>query len=488
MTVAGTNDRDTVTRADDTNYSGFLRGPRTDFNVMSPNLLALKPDIAAPGENIVSSQTGTASSFFSQSGTSMATPNVAGAAAAVIEARPTIDPGSLKDLLKRNADTSQNTAAFPAVDATWDNDLGAGMLDVWAALAASTTDVKFPNCVGPPGAPGQPCALTPPMPSWNNTADISTASGPQVGVANTITAQVRNDGGTVATVLVNFGVYVFAVGNNQFFHIGTQQVTIPATTTVSVNQPWTPAAANHQCVQVSIDFGLDSDHENNVTQRNLQVAPSVFDVRVENPFMVPAKFHIEAKSHRDDWACRVSEREFELRPFLDCPKTIQVVFDAPEKAEPGEAADCDVAVWATPEDVDEPQLIGGVTVRTFVPKECRMIGQVIGYRGAPLAGVRLSFFRHRLERETDPQLKPGGRPPSGEPVATATTDEDGVFMVRLQHSLPYELSIEHKSFGTHRLVVRPPCDVGALRIVVTKDGVELAENHKGRIKYKHGGG
>ena len=36
---AGTNDRNTVARTDDTNYSGFLRGPRTDFNADDANLL-----------------------------------------------------------------------------------------------------------------------------------------------------------------------------------------------------------------------------------------------------------------------------------------------------------------------------------------------------------------------------------------------------------------------------------------------------------------
>ena len=101
ITVAGTNDRNTVARTDDTNYSGFLRGPRIDFNLMTPNLLALKPDIAAPGENIFSSQTGTASGFFSQSGTSMATPNVAGAAAVILQARPTSTPAASRTLLKQ---------------------------------------------------------------------------------------------------------------------------------------------------------------------------------------------------------------------------------------------------------------------------------------------------------------------------------------------------------------------------------------------------
>lgn len=475
MTVAGTNDRDTVTRTDDTNYSGFLRGPRTDFNVATPNLLALKPDIAAPGENIFSSQTGTTSNFVSLSGTSMATPNVAGAAAVIIEDRPEIDPGSLKELLKRTADTTQNTAAFAAVDPNWDNDLGSGMLNVWEALdVVEDADVGFPSCTGPPSQAGKPCGLTG-QPSWNNVTDLSTATAPAVGVANTLTAQVRNNSPTVsATALVDFGVYIFAAGNNQFFHIGTQEVTIPPGTTQAVNQGWTPAASDHQCMQVSVEYGLDSDFDNNVTQRNLQIAPSVYTMRVENPYMVPARFNIEAKSRREGWRCRVSQEEFEIHPFMECPRKIGIEYHAPPGAQPGEAADCDVAVWATREDIDKTELIGGVTVRTYVPKACRMVGQLVGYRGNPIADARLSFFGLPVRRiDERPRQE---RMPDDEPIATATSDADGLFTMELQPLLPYDLVVDHKRFGRHQLQIKPTCELGALRISLTEKNIKLASN------------
>ncbi len=465
MTVAGTNDGNTVARGNDINYSGFLRGPRTDFNVMTPNLLALKPDIAAPAENIVSSDNGTATGFVSMSGTSMATPNVAGAAARLIEARPTIDPGSLKDLLKRQADTTQNVAAFPAADPVWDNDLGAGMMNLFGAFAASTTDIRFPNCVGAPTTPGQPCALTPPMPSWNNTADLATAAAPQVGVANTITAQVRNDGAVAATVLVNFGVYVFSVGNNQFFHIGTQQVTVPPMSTLAVAQPWTPTAANHQCVQVSIDFGLDTNHTNNVTQRNLQVAPSVFEVRIENPFMVPARFEIQAKSQRSDWVCKVSTRGFTLDPFLDCPHQLKVTYDAPANARPGEQADCDIAVLATPRGSTQPVAIGGVTVRTFVPRPCRVVGMLVDAKRQPIARARITFLR-------DPERPGFDRDPNANGKAIVVrTDKDGLFSAVLTPAVRQIISVDAPGYEQARVEdVRLECGAGDLRLVL-KDGV-----------------
>lgn len=460
MTVGGTNDRDTVARGDDINYAQFLRGPRLDFNVATPNLPALKPDITAPGENIFSAQQGTVSSYVSQSGTSMASPQVAGGAAVIAQARPGITPESVKDLLKRNADTTLNVAQFPAVDPVWDNDLGAGMLNLWAAVnAAAATDPGFPTCVGPPTSAGQPCELTPPLPRWNNTSDIGTAAAPQVGVANTITAQVRNNGAVPATFEVSFGVYVFGAGATQFFHVGSQQVTVPAMTTMAVNQPWTPAAANHQCVQVSIAYGLDTDFDNNVTQRNLQVAPSVWEVRVENPFMVPAVMEVEAKSGRDGWRCAVEDAEFVIDPILDCPRTIKVTYDAPRGAKPGEAADCEVAIFATPRRPDgKRELIGGVTVRTFVPEPCRLIGEVVDTKGRPIPGAVVVFEEEEVQ-----------------------TDEIGAFFAK--NVTPYreqKITVAGR-FGEHTVVTRPVCGVGAMVFEVGEKGVRVIHRKPDRV-------
>lgn len=458
VTVGGTNDRDTVARGDDTNYSQFLRGPRMDFNVATPDLLALKPDLSAPGEAVSSAQFNSTTLYFSQGGTSMASPQVAGAAAVVLSARPAMDPGSVKDLLKRSADTSLNTAAFAAVDPAWDNDLGAGMLNVWPAVsAAAVTDVGFPTCIGPPGAPGQPCALAGGLPSWNNTIDIDTAAPPQQGVANTLTADVRNSGAAPATVLVNFGVYVFGAGNNQFFHVGTQQVTVPAATTVTVSQPWTPASSGHQCAQIAIDFGFDSNFDNNVTQRNLAVAPSLYTVRVENPFPVTARFEVRAKSKRDAWACKVSETRFALHPYRDCPKEIEVTFDAPRDARAGERADCEIGIFATPlegEGAGKERLIGGVTVRTFVPKPCRMVGWVRDENGKPIAGAKIQLAGDRERRAYE-------------------SDADGVLSLAGTPYKPQTIGIESREFGQQRVEGRLSCGVGSFELVLSKKGARL---------------
>lgn len=60
---------------------------------------ALKPDITAPGVNIKSAAAGGGTSGVSYSGTSMASPVVAGAAALVIEARPTWSSAEIKSVL-----------------------------------------------------------------------------------------------------------------------------------------------------------------------------------------------------------------------------------------------------------------------------------------------------------------------------------------------------------------------------------------------------
>lgn len=449
VTVGGTDDRNTVGRGDDTNYSSFMQGPRMDFSAATPNLLALKPDLSAPGQNIFSAQEGTTSSYVSFSGTSMAAPQVTGGVAVVLQARPNMNPDSLKELLKLNADTTLNTAQFPAVDPSWDDDLGFGMLNLWAAVnAAAAADILFPSCVGPPSSPGQPCALTAPNPPWNNSTDITTAAPPQVGVANTISAQVRNASANPVNVLVNFGVYIFAAGNTQFFHIGSQPVMVPGSTTITVNQPWTPTSTSHQCVQVSIAYGLDTNFDNNVTQRNLNIAPSTFTFRVENPFMVPAKIKLEARSARDGWKCELETKEFNLDPFQDCPRNVEVKFNAPKDAKPGERATCDIGVYAHPLDQEEPRLVGGVTVETYVPIPCRSWIEVLDREMQPIPGAFV-----RIGRES------------------GKTDEQGVVALTV---LPYVVTkVEVKSrAGGGTVEVRPLCGAGRLRLIVDKKRVE----------------
>ncbi|MEQ4719397.1 S8 family serine peptidase [Nonomuraea sp. B19D2] len=98
--------------------------------------LAVKPDVTAPGVDITAAKAGGGS--LTISGTSMATPHVAGAAALLRQARPGIAGNELKSLLMAGAKPGQGID----VDAQ-----GTGRIDVAAALkgtvAASTGSAGF---------------------------------------------------------------------------------------------------------------------------------------------------------------------------------------------------------------------------------------------------------------------------------------------------------------------------------------------------------
>ncbi len=466
ITVSATNVNRTINRDNDGIWShGYLTGPRVDFDT-HPDPLALKPDISAPGAYLWAPAKSSSNLYKQSSGTSLAAPHVSGAAAILLEKHPNMNPGDVKDALKRSADTSKNTAYNAGINPNWDIKYGSGMLNVWAALQklkptdVESTDVGFPTCNGPPDRPGRPCSLSGGLPSWNNNQDISTSAPPEVGVANEIQVEVENSGPNPATFLVNFGVYIFAVGNNQFFHIGTTEATVAAGDTETVSHSWTPSASDHQCVQVSIDYGPDTNFGNNITQRNLSVSPSVFNVRVENPFSVPAAFRIEPKSLREGWDCRcaVQDREFELHPYRDPPRIIQITFDPPKDAKPGERADCDVSVYAKQKGKEKEELIGGVTVQTFVPKPCRMVGWIKDQWGKAIPGAKVIIGK-------EPQL------------IKALSDKDGFVSFEGIPYRPQLITVITENYGEKSTKARFYCGAGTFEILVADEELTI-ETHR----------
>jgi len=148
ITVAATDDQNTVNRDDDTIASYSSRGPRRDNGDGNP-VNELIPEISAPGSNIVQAEgcvsSGGCSNFLGGdasgntytgrgSGTSYATPSVTGVIALVMEANENLTPLQIKEVLKQTSERRGEPSA-PEVDPYWNRDFGYGMVDAYAAVS-----------------------------------------------------------------------------------------------------------------------------------------------------------------------------------------------------------------------------------------------------------------------------------------------------------------------------------------------------------------
>jgi hypothetical protein len=91
--------------------------------------LSLKPDIGAPGGSIYSTVPIELGSYGQNSGTSMSSPHVAGAAALMLEARPDTSSNEMRARLQNSADPT-GWWASPALGLDNVHRQGAGMLDI----------------------------------------------------------------------------------------------------------------------------------------------------------------------------------------------------------------------------------------------------------------------------------------------------------------------------------------------------------------------
>ena len=101
--------------------------------------LELKPDIGAPGGLIRSTYPLEASGYATISGTSMASPHVAGAAALLMQARPNLAAADFRTVLQNSADPKpwSGNPGLGFLDVV--HRQGAGMLDIDDAIASTTT-------------------------------------------------------------------------------------------------------------------------------------------------------------------------------------------------------------------------------------------------------------------------------------------------------------------------------------------------------------
>ena len=160
ITVGAMNTEGTLTTTDDKVASYSSKGPTSIDHIV-------KPDLVAPGNRIISLGNGgtylektylgnavaksvymtggglSAPDYFELSGTSMATPMVAGAAALMIQKNPSLTPDQVKARLMKTATKfapGLSVATDPTTGATYTDEydiftIGAGYLNIPAALA-----------------------------------------------------------------------------------------------------------------------------------------------------------------------------------------------------------------------------------------------------------------------------------------------------------------------------------------------------------------
>jgi len=170
VTVGALDDKNTIDRSDDGIASYSSRGPRKDNNDGNP-YDEMKPDVSAPGTNIVQAEACHASgSCYNRipgqdasdngysgrgSGTSYATPAVSGVIALMIEANPDLDPLAIREILRLTSERKETLssadgegvedgpwATYPELDPYWNRHFGWGMVDAYAAVKSSLMNTE----------------------------------------------------------------------------------------------------------------------------------------------------------------------------------------------------------------------------------------------------------------------------------------------------------------------------------------------------------
>ena len=173
ITVGALDDKNTVDRGDDGIASYSSRGPRRDNNDGNP-YNEMKPDISAPGTNIIQAEACYASgSCYNRlpgqdaadngysgrgSGTSYAAPAVTGVIALIIEANPELNPLEIREILRLTAERRETLssadgegveegpwATYPELDPYWNRHFGWGMADAYEAVKSALINTDLEN-------------------------------------------------------------------------------------------------------------------------------------------------------------------------------------------------------------------------------------------------------------------------------------------------------------------------------------------------------
>ena len=211
--------------------SGFTsRGTRTP---------GVKPDVGAPGDSIVSTGIGSGNDAAVISGTSMASPHVAGIAALVRGVHPTWSVADVKADIMNTANHDVSSLDGPGGPIEAPNRIGAGRVDGRAAVGnqvvAASTDVGSPVSVG---------------------FGVVEVAKPTISLTKTI--RLRNSGGTAARFRASYQAITGMPGVS--YSLSDSDVTVPAhgSTTVDVtlhaNRDAMRKTADPTIVKVQLDL------------------------------------------------------------------------------------------------------------------------------------------------------------------------------------------------------------------------------------------
>ena len=125
-----------VTWADGAYIGNYHDYPYTEGSITQIGLI--RPDVAAPGVNITSLAYNSNTGYCEMSGTSMATPCVAGVIALMLEADPTLTPADIDRIL-------ETTAVKCGGEIQKNNNTGSGRVDALAAINAVVGNCSAPT-------------------------------------------------------------------------------------------------------------------------------------------------------------------------------------------------------------------------------------------------------------------------------------------------------------------------------------------------------
>jgi subtilisin family serine protease len=146
-----------------------------------------KPDITAPGTNTRSASNACDSCYTFASGTSMATPHIAGAMALLWSAIPSFQHQieASRDALDNSAVGIDSAACPPGGPTPPNNVFGWGRIDIAAAVG---TPGPTPSVSPTPVSSATPCGATTPTPTATSTATATVSATPTATASATATA------------------------------------------------------------------------------------------------------------------------------------------------------------------------------------------------------------------------------------------------------------------------------------------------------------